>query len=147
MDEGKISKYRSEVIEKSINVETLINAIISQHYLKRVDNDFYFEVLYDEYFTSALRRRILEKIVDIEGQMKNDLGRLFNIRNYFAHCNQQIYEEGAGISEGKIIDSKKITRSLNFEELYKEFNNMISGIETYLLSVLEKKGATIKDKL
>ena len=55
---------RAEVIEKFINVETIINAIISQHYLKRLVMPFLLEVLYDEYFSFALRRRILEKILN-----------------------------------------------------------------------------------
>ena len=46
--------------ERFINIETMINAIISQHYFKKVPLNFYLEVLYDEYFSFALRRRILE---------------------------------------------------------------------------------------
>ena len=74
IDKDKLSKYRSEVIEKSINIEWIINAIISQHYLKRVILPFVLEVLYDEYFSFALRRNILKKIIkDIDSQKVEDL--------------------------------------------------------------------------
>ena len=57
------SKYRSEVIERFINIEWLLNAIITQHYFKRMVSSFLFEVLYDEYFNFGLKRRIIEKII------------------------------------------------------------------------------------
>ncbi len=60
MDKDKLSKYRADVIERFINVEWIINAIICQHYFKRVSMPFLLEVLYDEYFSFALKRRILE---------------------------------------------------------------------------------------
>lgn len=56
MDKDEISKCRAEVIERFINIEWIINAIISQHYLKRVVVSFILEVLYDEYFSFALKR-------------------------------------------------------------------------------------------
>ena len=71
------SKYRSEVIERFINVGWLLNAIITQHYFKRIVSSFLFEVLYDEYFNFGLKRRIIEKIIpNINGQRLQDLNRL-----------------------------------------------------------------------
>ena len=85
MDKDKLSKYRSEVIEKFINIEWIINIIISQYYLKRADKSFLFEVLYDEYFSFALKRRLLEKIIKNIANRDNrkiqDLNRLNTIRN------------------------------------------------------------------
>ena len=66
MDNNNISKYRSEVIEKAINIEWIMSAIICQHYFKKTILPFLLEVLYDEYFSFALKRRILEKIVKDE---------------------------------------------------------------------------------
>src|SRR5215204_2008170 len=57
-----ISTIRSAVIEKSINLEWMMNAIISQHYFGAVKKSFILEVLYDEYCSFALKRRILMKI-------------------------------------------------------------------------------------
>ena len=74
IDKDVLSKYRAEVIERFINMEWLINAIICQHYFKRVLMPFLLEVLYDEYFSFALKRRILEKIINnIDGQKVQEL--------------------------------------------------------------------------
>lgn len=54
-DNISIENMRSIVIEKTINVEWLMSSIISQHYLKRVIKEFLLEVLYDEYFSFALK--------------------------------------------------------------------------------------------
>ena len=59
MDNQTLSQMRSEVIEKFINLEMIINAIISQHYFRKVYMPFFFEVLYDEYCSFGLKRRIL----------------------------------------------------------------------------------------
>jgi hypothetical protein len=40
MDNDRISRYRSEVIARTIKIEWLIGAIISQHYLKRIVRPF-----------------------------------------------------------------------------------------------------------
>ena len=56
-----ISKYRSEVIERFINIEWIINAIICQHYFKRVLKPFLLEVLYDEYFSFVLNGEYLKR--------------------------------------------------------------------------------------
>ena len=60
MDE--LSKWRSEVIESSINIEWLINAIICQHYLKKICRIFLFEVFYDEYFNFGFKKKNITKI-------------------------------------------------------------------------------------
>jgi hypothetical protein len=114
-----ISKYRSEVIEKSINVEWLINAIISQHYFKKVLLPFVFDFLYDINCTFALKRNILEKIDSNFYKYGEKLNRLNNIRNLFAHCNQKIIN--INNPEGKIYDPKNTTKVLDFESLYNEF--------------------------
>ena len=38
-----ISKYRAEVIEMFINIECLIDAIICQHYFKRIMKQFFLK--------------------------------------------------------------------------------------------------------
>ncbi|PIU57494.1 MAG: hypothetical protein COS88_00935 [Chloroflexi bacterium CG07_land_8_20_14_0_80_51_10] len=71
MDEKTVSQMRADVIERFINLETRMNAIISQHYFGKFYKPFFLEVLYDEHFTFGLRRGILEKTVpDIDGDRK-----------------------------------------------------------------------------
>ena len=63
MDETELTEARGQIIEDSIDLETMINLVISIHYLGKISSQFYYEVLYDEYFTLGLKLRILEKII------------------------------------------------------------------------------------
>ncbi len=153
MNKDTLSKYRSEVIERFINIEWIINAIISQHYFKKPLKPFLFEVLYDEYFSFALKRRILEKIIkNIDSQKVQELNRLNTIRNYFAHCNQEIFEisdievkDGKVIekAEGKVIDPRNIEKEVNFESLYSEFMKIAGGVEEYLAKLYQDLGGAL----
>jgi hypothetical protein len=144
MDKDKLSKYRSEVIERFINIETLVDAIICQHYFKKMLINFYLEVLYDEYFSFGLKRRILEKIVkNINSQKMQDLNRLNTIRNYFAHYNQEIIKVADETQEGKVIDPRSIEKGINFEELYAEFMSKAGGVEEYLVKLYQNLGGAL----
>jgi len=141
------SKYRSEVIERFINIEWLLNAIITQHYFKRMVSSFLFEVLYDEYFNFGLKRRIIEKIIpNINGQRLQDLNRLNTIRNYFAHCNQEMFF-GSGIpssqEKGFIPDPRKPDREVDFKKLYEEFIEKEGLVADYLMDILRKLGGKL----
>jgi len=41
-----MDKYRSEIISKFVNIETIVNTIITVHYLGKNVENFIFEVLY-----------------------------------------------------------------------------------------------------
>jgi len=141
MDRDTLSKHRSEVIERFINIETIIDAIISQHYFKKVLLNFYLEVLYDEYFSFALKRRIIEKIIkNIDSQKVQDLNRLNTIRNYFAHCGREIIKGTDKTKRGQVIDPRDIQKEINFESLYAEFMSKAKGIEEYLFRLYENLG-------
>ena len=144
MDKKILSKRRSEIIEKFINLECLINAIISQHYFQRVTFPFVSEVLWDEYCSFALKRRILEKIIVTPDKQKIDkLNRLNTIRNYFAHCGQEILEGSAPPGDDKqgwVPDPRKPTTRINFESLYSEFTESESDVIKYLFEIFQKKG-------
>jgi hypothetical protein len=151
MDKDTLSKYRSEVIERFINVEWIINAIISQHYLKKVIKSFMFEVLYDQYFSFALRRQIFEKILKktnkYDKKIIDDLRRLNTIRNYFAHCGQEFIELSDNIPKRKIIDPRDIEKELDFESLHTEFMGKVERIEKYLAKLLRDLGVTLISEL
>jgi hypothetical protein len=147
MDKVMLSKYRSEVIERFINIEWIINAVISQHYFRKVIEPFLFEVLYDEYFSFALKRRIIEKVIkNVDKSKIQDLNRLNTIRNYFAHCNQEIIEGKDKKQNGKIIDPRNIGRTIDFESLYKEFMKMSGSVEEYLFKVYKDLGGVAENE-
>ena len=144
MDRDTLSKYRAEIIERFINVEWIINAIISQHYFKRMDKSFAFEVLYDEHFNFGLRRSILKKIIkNIDNQKVQDLNRLNTIRNYFAHCNQEIIEGPDKTQKGKILDPRNIEKEIDFESLYVDFMRIVGGVEKYLAKLFQNLGGVL----
>jgi hypothetical protein len=58
-----IQQKRGEVIERTINVEMIVDAIICQNCFKHIFAPFLFEVLNDEYVSFGLKIRILEKIL------------------------------------------------------------------------------------
>jgi hypothetical protein len=151
MDDSKLSKCRAHVIEKSIDIELLLSAIISQHYLGMVSRSFLLEVLYDEYFSFALKRRVLEKILQkrkmAKQQMLDDLNRLNTIRNYFAHLNIEFYTVLSGPEKGEkgvVPDPKNPARGVDFESLYMEFSEKQPKVKDYLFDVLVKMGGEVK---
>ncbi len=150
MNHETLSKYRNEIIEKTINIEWLINAIISQHYFKKVVKPFLLEVLYDENFAFSLKRNILEKIVPLFDKNKmQDLRRLMTIRNYFAHCNQeflQITEFVDSERKGNVPDPRNPARGIDFEELYFEFTRKNDGLTKYLAEKFIEKGGFFLDR-
>ncbi len=148
-----ISEYRSEVIEKFINIETLINAIICQHYFHRIITQFFFDVLYDEHFNFSLRRNIFEKILKKLGKYEDkkiqDLYKLNKIRNYFAHCNQEIFrlDKNGSVKDSGVPDPRKTKNYINFNEQYKEFIKLEPEITTYLAKVFKEIGGKMSKSL
>ena len=147
MDEEALSKARANVIEKFIVIDNLINAIISQHYFKKVSIGFVLDVLYDEYFSFGLKRSILEKIVpDIDQGKRNKIGRLNTIRNLFAHCGPKLYdslEEPSHVLIRRIPDPKKPKESLDFDALYSEFIEIDPEINEYLSKIYIDLGGQV----
>ena len=140
-DKDTLSKYRAEVIERFINIEIIINAIICQHYFKKVVLNFYLEVLYDEYFSFGLKRRVLEKIIkNIDTTKIKELNRLNTIRNYFAHCGAEIIKGLNKTGEAKIFDPRNIEREIDFKSLHTEFMQIAGGVEEYLFKVYRNLG-------
>lgn len=134
---------RGEVIEKSINVEWLIHAIISQHYFGNVRIDFISEILYDEYCSFALKRRILLKVCPgLQGQVEQQLNRLNAIRNLFAHIGQRIVDSPDANAAGRVPSPRDFTKSIDFDALRKEFVVLESSLTTSLFATFKKKGGT-----
>jgi len=131
---------RSKVIESFINLECLVNAIITQHYFKRGYLPFLLEVLYDENCSFALKRNVLLKIVkDFDENIKNDLYRLNTIRNIFAHCGPEI--SPINESGGRVPNPRKLEEEINFLKLHDEFMQKESKVIGYLFNIAQQIGA------
>jgi hypothetical protein len=147
LNDESISKLRSEVIERTINIEWIMNAIISQHYFGKVLLPFVLEFLYDESCTFALKRRVLEKIApDLEKQKLEKLNRINTIRNYFAHCNQVLIEGSNPTSPSaisKVVDPRKLDKAIDFEKLYTEFMGIVGPVEEHLAEIYKAKGGQL----
>jgi hypothetical protein len=145
-EDGDLRTCRCEVIERAINAETLASAIICQHYFNRCYLPFMLEVLYDEYFSFSLKRRVLEKVVDHPdlGARIQDLNRLGTIRNYFAHCGTEVYAIATG--EGGVPDPRRPDRPIDFAALHAEFIEIAPRVEEFLRDVFVSKGGQLSDE-
>jgi len=136
-----LTQMRAAVIEKSINIEWLMNATISQHYFGQVKISFLSEFLYDEYCSFALKRRVLLKVCpELKGRFESDLGRINTIRNYFAHCGQQIVEGADPNGPARAPDPKDFTKAIDFAALYKEFGELEKAVLDQLFATFKGKG-------
>jgi hypothetical protein len=145
MDESRLTEARGEIIEDLIDLETMINVVISAHYFGKVSAPFYYEVLYDEYFSFGLKLNILEKIIPAHHRKHiENLRRLGTIRNYFAHRGTQFIHPGTvgkNGTVGMVPDPKKPDRSIDYDNLYEEFLSKQPAEFEYLLNLLAEQGS------
>jgi len=97
--------------------------------------------------TSRLRSSVesLKKIVDHPELRKHmdAINRLNTIRNYFAHCGQEMSDRGA--SSFYVPDPRKPAKPIDFEVLYSEFNSLAPAIEEFLFEAFKSKGGQFSD--
>lgn len=139
------SLKRAEIIEKFINIESLMNSIITRRFFKYPPVEFLFDVLYDPCFTFALRRNIFLKVYPSFNDKKlEDLNRLNNIRNLFAHCGPEVVwvaSPPSSHSPTVIPDPKKPREKVfDFESLHKEFLEKEGPMTVYLADIYKKLG-------
>jgi hypothetical protein len=146
---------RGEVIERFINIERVVNTIISQHYFGKQSLPFILQVLYDDGFNFGIKRRILERIVpELAARTRDDLARLNNIRNLFAHTDESIFV-GRGLpppgAKTIAVDLKKVQKwdgtvagladcALDYPALYEEFVRLAGPVEERLFAAFGKMG-------
>ena len=120
------------------------HAIISQHFFNAVKLEFVSMVLYDEYCSFALKRRILLKICPkLEGDIEQKINRLASIRNYFAHIGQGFIEGADSDGNSRVPDPKDFKKSVDFQSLHKEFSGIESLVTKALFEVFQSKGGVI----
>jgi hypothetical protein len=139
-----LSEARANVIERAINIETLLDAIISQHYIGRVTRKFLFEVLYDEYFNFGLKVKIFSQITS-EQSWVHKLNRLASIRNHFVHRGRLTVDFERG-EEPFVPDPKNVAKSIDFDGLYTEFGKLADALETFLFEHYTRAGGQLIDE-
>lgn len=137
------SQARADVIERAINIEWLMHAVISQHFFGKVQEEFVFSVLYDEYCSFALKRRVLLKIAPDLAPIEQPLNRLSTIRNYFAHVGQILIDGPDAAGPTRIPDPRKPSRSVDFSALHQEFLGIEQQVTKALFESYRAKGGEV----
>ena len=150
MEDKDLSGFRSHVVERTIVIEGQISLAITDKYFESFKEDFFLEVMCDEYFNSGLKLRSLANAFpdQIDSKTNQKIRRLFNIRNLFAHnyalkifngkewiiINPKSYDQGIEKAKEKISSD----RGLDFKELYDEFLQLVKEIEPLLNKLTSK---------
>jgi hypothetical protein len=151
MIENEVSNYRAEVIEKTIALESLISVAITINYFGHINQDFLLEVLYDENFNSGLKLNILKKAFPdkIDNKVENKIRKIFGTRNIFAHNhNLKIYNGEKWVvvnprkynsGNAKAKEKGESIKGIDFQQLFEEFNKLITEVRPLLETLIPKK--------
>jgi hypothetical protein len=143
MTDHELQKWRNDVIGRFINIEIMVDAIICQHYFKRIVQPFLFDVLRDQNFSFGLKRSILEKILGNKNTKEiQDLNQLNKIRNRFAHCGLEIFPIGKP-GESFIHDPEHPGIPMDFKRHYEDFLEKAGDVEKYLFNLFKEKGGEV----
>lgn len=136
-----LKEQRGEVIDAAVNVETLLDAIISHHYVGKVTFAFMFEVLSDESCPFALKVNVLGKIRPNLGKgFGEQLRRFSSIRNHFAHRGKGFTSMAVSGEVFRYPDPKDPTKSLDFDAEFEEFTKLNKEIVDVLWSDIKTTG-------
>jgi hypothetical protein len=137
---------RGNVIEKFISIELAINAIISMHYLKRVDTNFVVNVLNNEQSNFGFKKNILKQIIDCKKYKKEFkiLENLNRIRNLFGHASFNIKNQNNKLTDESIKmylnDPKKSGNIIDPEVKMKEFLELYNEFWPWLIKISKQFG-------
>lgn len=145
MNLAEVQQARGKIIYSFISVEALIKTIISQHYLKTIDNKFIFNILSSEQANFGFIRNALKEIVGVENnkiELEN-LNKLNKIRNYFAHLVIKSDKRPDDIdAKVLLIYPPSKNGSIDPQEKYDEFYKIFSGVFDWLMDISKKEGIT-----
>jgi hypothetical protein len=144
MTPEELGEARANVIERAIYIETWLDLIISQYYLGRVSGKFLSEVLYDEWFNFGLKVKIFSKITSAKS-WEHKLNRLASIRNYFAHRGR-VTVDFERSDEPFVPDPKNHAKSIDFDDLYKEFSKLADALEPALVEHYKRAGGRWREQ-
>lgn len=132
----RLVSLRGNIINASIQIETLLDAILTNHYIpSEIQSSFLTKFLSDEYCTAGLKIRVFEKIGLSKSEYKGfneDLRRIFNIRNIAAHSIPMLSTDFA------FIFSSKKEKPENLDELNREFVEKYRKVKPILTNIVFK---------
>lgn len=145
MNFNELLTARGKVINILVSIELMINCIISQHYLNKVDKNFVVDVLNNEFSSFAFKKKILEQIVDRRQYAKEFeyLEKMNRIRNIFGHASIELHNGNdiyATSSEIWLIDPKKAGNTINPENRMKEFLDLENDVTNWLKALSKDMG-------
>jgi len=136
MSEKELGHIRSEVISNFLEVERLVNVIITQHYFGMLYANFMMEVLYDPGCRFSFKLNILEKTGQVtEGTMLL-LRRLYELKKIFSSDHFEFALDNEGEQQYVIVDGKT-GNVLDYDVCYEEFSDIYPQIMNGLDDVLK----------
>jgi len=141
----KLAQYRGVIIQDSINIEAMVDSIIINYFVKEnKHSEFLTKVVEDENFSFGLKINILEKLnLETYTEFIQDIRRINNIRNIFAHCLPGSFTGGLSYYN----KNKKTHEVKELEEFHAEFLEKIKKVDEQLEKIFwrlveEKKNET-----
>lgn len=134
----EVSEMRGIIITKSVDIDGFIGAIITNYFvIPKMHSNFSLFVSSNPYFSFGLKIDILKKIInelkfEYYANFKDDLTRVNELRNRFAHSIQFGFEGDLAYSAGE--KSIKIKKA---KEMYDEFMGLYPKVKNELEKILQ----------
>jgi hypothetical protein len=136
------AKVRTEVIEKSINLESIISALVTSHFFPNqpLPLKFLHGVMCDAYANTSFRLSVFAKCYpQFPRNLLERCRRVFNIRNIFAHCGLVVTNLVDPDKSG-VLDPKSLVEPLDFDALAREFHQNYEPVVSELFSLMKAQG-------
>lgn len=133
---NKIAQYRGVIIQDAINIEAMVDSIIINYFIKsNKHSEFLTKVTEDEGFSFGLKINILEKLnFEVYSEFIQDIRRINNIRNIFAHCLPGSFTGGLSYYN----KNNKTHEIKELDEFYKEFLEKLKKVDEQLQKLFLK---------
>ncbi|MBI2660411.1 hypothetical protein HYX07_04575 [Candidatus Woesearchaeota archaeon] len=136
----KVGQIRGRIIDYYIQIELLINAFLTNYFvLENKHSDFLTKFLYDDFCSTGLKIRVLEKLLPENKIVRGfyvELRRLTNIRNIAAH-SYPMSLNGPIVLETRKLESKDL-RVLE-EEFFKIYKKVFPLLIDAVNKLIEDK--------
>ena len=133
---NKIAQYRGVIIQDSINIEAMVDSIIINYFIKsNKHSEFLTKAIEDEGFSFGLKINILEKLnFEVYSEFIQDIRRINNIRNIFAHCLPGSFTGGLSYYN----KNNKTREVKELDDFHKEFLEKLKKVDEQLQKLFWK---------